>query len=73
MLEALWTPQRMAQPARLVTGNDLIQALRLQPGPIVGQLLEAIREAQFVGTIQTRDDALALAQRVAAERQHTDT
>jgi hypothetical protein len=73
MLEALWTPQRTVQPMHLVTGSDLIQALGIEPGPIVGQLLEAIREAQFVGTIRTRDDALAFAQQVAAEHQRTHT
>jgi poly(A) polymerase/tRNA nucleotidyltransferase (CCA-adding enzyme) len=73
MLEALWTPQHTAQPTRLVTGDDLIQALGIQPGPIVGQLLEAIREAQFVGTIRTRDDALAFARQAAAERQRMHT
>ncbi len=73
MLEALWTPQRTVQPMHLVTGSDLIQALGIEPGPIVGQLLEAIREAQFVGTIRTHDDALAFAQQVAAEHQRTHT
>lgn len=71
MLEALWTPQRAAEPTRLVTGDDLIQALGIQPGPIVGQLLEAIREAQFVGTIHTRDEALAWARQAAAEQPRT--
>jgi hypothetical protein len=32
----------------------------LQPGPQVGILLEAVREAQAVGEIRTRDEAMAL-------------
>jgi tRNA nucleotidyltransferase/poly(A) polymerase len=48
-------------PPRLVDGNDLMQELNLQPGRIIGQLLEAIREAQATGTITTRKQALAFA------------
>lgn len=48
-------------PPVLVNGNDLMQALSLEPGPQIGQLLEAIREAQATGAISTRDEALAFA------------
>ncbi len=47
--------------APLVTGNDLIDALGLKPGPQIGDLLELIREAQAVGEISTTDEALKLA------------
>jgi poly(A) polymerase/tRNA nucleotidyltransferase (CCA-adding enzyme) len=67
MLEALWMPQREAQRERLLTGNDLIQELHLQRGPIIGKILEAVAEAQFLGTIRTRDDALNLARQTAGE------
>ena len=48
-------------PPRLLDGNDLIQELNLQPGRIIGQLLEVIREAQATGMITTRVQALAFA------------
>ena len=35
-----------------------------QPGPRVGELLEAIREAQAVGKVCSPEDALALARRL---------
>jgi poly(A) polymerase len=48
-------------PAPLVSGSDLMAELGLRPGKRVGELLEAIREAQAAGEIATREEALALA------------
>lgn len=62
LLEA-WYEHReeYLQPIRLVDGSELMFALDLPPGPQVGTLLEAIREAQAAGQISTRDQALGLA------------
>jgi tRNA nucleotidyltransferase/poly(A) polymerase len=51
-------------PPRLLDGSELIRALELQPGPLVGDLLEGIREAQAAGEIVNREEALAWARRV---------
>ncbi len=53
------SPERV--PQTLVTGDDLQSALDLKPGPILGRLLEAIREAQAAGEVVDREGALALA------------
>ena len=53
-------------PAPLVSGNDLMTELGLRPGKRVGELLEAIREAQSAGEVATREDALALARHMLA-------
>jgi tRNA nucleotidyltransferase/poly(A) polymerase len=45
----------------LVDGRDLIETLNLDPGPMVGQLLDGIREAQVAGALDTREKALAWA------------
>ena len=45
----------------LVTGDDVMAALQLDPGPRIGQILEALREAQALGEIQSKDEALDLA------------
>jgi len=59
LLENLWEkPAETVAPPRLIDGNDLMQVLALEPGPIVGELLEAIREAQATGVVSTRDAAL---------------
>jgi poly(A) polymerase len=46
-------------PPPLVRGDDLI-ALGLEPGPRIGQLLEAIQTAQLEGEVTTRDQAFEL-------------
>ena len=50
-------------PQPLLNGNDLMQELDLQPGALIGLLLEAIREAQALGEVSTREQALDLALR----------
>jgi putative nucleotidyltransferase with HDIG domain len=55
---------RTIAPPPLLNGDDLMRNLKLAPGPIVGQLLEAIREAQAAGEIRSRAAALALARQI---------
>ena len=56
-------PAESIAPAPLVNGDDLMCELNLQPGKIIGELLEAIREAQAMGDVSTRDQALELARK----------
>jgi len=64
LLEAWWEKQaEHVSPPTLLSGSDLIQELGLHPGPQVGKLLEAIREAQAIGEVQTREQALEVARR----------
>ncbi len=51
-------------PRPLVDGRELIESLGIEEGPLVGRLLEAIREAQAAGEVRTREEALALARRL---------
>jgi len=43
----------------LLTGKDIIQQLNIPPGPEVGRLLKEVKEAQAVGEVITREEALA--------------
>ncbi len=52
-------------PPPLITGHDLMTELGLDAGPKIGRLLEALREAQAVGEVKTRDEALALASQLS--------
>ena len=62
LLENYWEkPQETIAPPRLLDGNELMSELRLAPGRVVGQLLEAIREGQATGKVKNREQALALA------------
>jgi poly(A) polymerase len=49
-------PTEIVAPPALLDGHDLI-ALGLRPGPQMGRILEALREAQAAGEIATREDA----------------
>ncbi len=44
----------------LLTGKDIIQTLHIPPGPEIGRLLKKVKEAQAVGEVSTREEALAL-------------
>lgn len=50
--------------SRLVDGHELMKAFGLSPGPVIGQLLALIKEAQASGEISTREEALQLAGRM---------
>ncbi len=59
LLDAWWDrPQEILSPPALLTGHDLIKQLSLRPGPKIGELLEALREAQAMGEVHTRLEAL---------------
>jgi putative nucleotidyltransferase with HDIG domain len=61
MLATYWELQaEHVTPPPLVDGHDLLREFELQPGPLVGELLEAVREAQVSGEVRTREEALAL-------------
>ena len=51
-----------AQPP-LLRGEDVMEAFHLPPGPEVGRLLARAREAQALGRVTTREEALALLHR----------
>ena len=52
----------------LLDGHTLMTQLHLAPGRQVGQLLAAVLEAQAAGEIQNREQAIALAAQLAAEK-----
>jgi len=63
LLENYWEkPEETIAPPRLLDGNELMKELNLEPGQIIGRLLESIREAQATGKISTREEALDFAQ-----------
>ena len=51
--------QSRVTPPKLVDGHDLIDIFGMSPGPEVGEILEAVREAQAAGEVTTRDGALS--------------
>lgn len=56
-------PAESISPPPLLNGNELMHELGLKPGKQIGELLEAIREAQAVGEVFTREEAIVLARK----------
>jgi putative nucleotidyltransferase with HDIG domain len=54
---------------KLVDGNDLQELFGMAPGPGFRTLLEAVREAQAIGEVTSREEALALLRTLVADRQ----
>ncbi|MGQ9838056.1 MAG: CCA tRNA nucleotidyltransferase [Cyanobacteriota bacterium] len=52
----------LAHLVPLLDGSDVLRCLAAKPGPWVGQLLDALQEAQACGQVQTRAQALTFAQ-----------
>ena len=69
MLLWAWWEDKAAQvlPPALINGDDLQEELDLSPGPMVGFLLEAVREAQVSGEVHDRAGALSLAKVLLAK------
>ncbi|MGZ3624620.1 MAG: HD domain-containing protein [Ktedonobacteraceae bacterium] len=49
-------------PPRLISPEELIRRLKIAPGPIVGQLLDLISEAQAEGKIHSKEEAIWFAE-----------
>jgi poly(A) polymerase len=64
--ERLAWPAERLNPKPLLDGGDLIRH-GLPPGPEFSALLEQVRDAQLNGLVATRDEALALVDRLRAE------
>jgi hypothetical protein len=66
LLNAWWVDRSESIfPRLLINGDDLMKELSLSPGPLVGYLLDSIREAQVGGDIHTRQEALNLAKNLS--------
>jgi len=69
LMEAWWeTPEKVVSPPQLINGDDLREVYQLPAGPLIGELLERVREKQAEGMIQNRDQALKYASEILAGR-----
>lgn len=60
MLNSYICQRERIMPPRIVQAEELIHRFALQPGPLIGQLLDAISEAQAEGSVQSKTDAFWL-------------
>jgi putative nucleotidyltransferase with HDIG domain len=60
--------ERVVAPTTLVNGNDVMKVLQLPPGPRIRALLDAAREAQAIGEVTTREEALEFIARLSDQK-----
>ncbi|HEU5198399.1 MAG TPA: hypothetical protein VFU32_02110, partial [Ktedonobacterales bacterium] len=66
LLDAYYHAHEELIPPLLLDGQNMMAALEITSGPLVGALLAEVRSAQLDGTIQTREEALRFAKDQAA-------
>lgn len=67
ILQLRFGEEQIVSPTRLIDGDTLMAALGVTPGPLIGELLEVVREAQVMGEVTTPEEALNLARERLAE------
>ncbi|MEA4811067.1 MAG: HD domain-containing protein [Anaerolineaceae bacterium] len=60
LIEAWYLRQNdLICPAKILDGDDLMRHFALKPGPLLGTLLDSLKEAQAAGIVCTQEDAIA--------------
>lgn len=67
MMEKVFVQEESSPLPKLVSGEDLIAELGLEPGPVLGKILNHIREEQELGNIDSRRQAIEESRKLAAE------
>ena len=49
---------RLENLPKLLDGKEIMQILNIKPSPILGKVIEALREAQIEGIVKTKEEAL---------------
>ena len=69
MLAAYFDEREIVEPRPLLSGDDLMAVLSIAPGPLVGELLMKLREAQAAGEVSSREEAVAFLRSQIGESQ----
>jgi poly(A) polymerase len=68
VLDRHFEEENLSMPPKIIDGHDVMQTLGSSPGPLIGELLEALREARAAGEITTRAQALEYLKRLFREQ-----
>ena len=60
--------QKEKKPARLITGDDVMKKLKLEPSPLIGKILAEIEELQAIGKIKDKKEAFSAAHDIIAKK-----
>ena len=67
VLEEHSEEEKISPLPKLIDGHDIIDRFGVPPGPKVGKLLEAVREARAAGEIRSRQEALEYIENIMEE------
>jgi poly(A) polymerase len=68
LCQAYFSPK----PPPLLTGQEVMNHLQLTSGPLVGHILRELKEAQAIGQITTKEEALAFARELVSKAKSDD-
>jgi putative nucleotidyltransferase with HDIG domain len=63
LVDRFFEKQKEAPFVRLISGHDLIKVLKLTPGPVFAKILKEVEEAQHLGKVTTKAEALTFARK----------
>ncbi len=66
LIKQYFADKKKVPLVRLINGNDLIRKFKLKPSPVFAKILNAVQEAQALGKVSTKQEALALAAKMIA-------
>ncbi|MFH1675493.1 MAG: HD domain-containing protein, partial [bacterium] len=73
LLECFYERSGVAvRPPQIIDGNTLIKELKIQSGPIIGYLINRVREEQVMGQLKTKEDALEFCRRIISGEEKPD-
>lgn len=62
--ENFWFHPEIIHPPQIIDGHDIVTALGIDPSKKIGLYLQAICEAQVVGTVQSKNEAIEYIKRL---------
>jgi len=63
----------IAAPPKIISGYDIMNTFNLAPGHKIGELLEAVREAQASADIATREEALSYVNLLLTDKKYSSS
>jgi poly(A) polymerase len=60
--------ENLTAPPKLIDGHDIMHSFGINQGPQVGELLEAVKEAQAAGEVNSREQAIDYIKRLLEEK-----
>jgi poly(A) polymerase len=68
LLDSLYNrTELVVRPPQLIDGGTIMHELRIPPGPMIGHLLRRVAEAQVMGEVKTKEEALEYCRGIVGE------